>query len=426
MARIIGGIGSSHSPTIGFAFDKQKQNDPVWAPIFEGYKPIREWLAEKEPDVLFIIYNDHVSSFFFDHYSNFALGIGDSYITADEGGGPRRLPAVRGHIGLSHHIAAALVADEFDMSFFQDRPLDHGCFSPLSMLWPHEPGWPGAIVPLQVGVLQFPIPSGLRCYKLGQSLRRAIESYPEDISVVIVGTGGLSHQVHGERTGFNNTEWDMQFLDLIEKDPMKLTELTHVDYAKLGGLESAEVIMWLVMRGALSSNVKKLHQSYYLPSMTALATVLYENEASTVPVETEKAYLDNVGRQLKGVEKLKGTYPFTLPNSVKAYRLNKFLHRLTEPDFRQSFLADQESCFEEAGLTSEERDLVRKRDWPGLIHYGVIFFLLEKLGAVLGISSLQIYASMRGLPLEEFLKTRKTQVLYSVSAEDKGTRWDKR
>jgi gallate dioxygenase len=424
MARIIGGIGSSHSPTIGFAFDTQKQNDPVWAPIFEGYKPIREWLAEKKPDVLFIIYNDHVSSFFFDHYSNFALGIGDYYTTADEGGGPRRLPAVKGHIGLSHHVAAALVADEFDMSFFQDRPLDHGCFSPLSMLLPHEPGWPAAIVPLQVGVLQFPIPSGLRCYKLGQSLRRAIESYPEDISVVVVGTGGLSHQVHGERAGFNNTEWDMQFLDLIEKDPMKLTELRHADYAKLGGLESAESIMWLVMRGALSSNVKKIHQSYYLPSMTALATVLYENEATTVPVETGKAYLDNVGRQLKGVEQLDGTYPFTLPNSVKTYRLNKFLHRLTVPAFRESFLADQESCFEEACLSSEERDLVRRRDWRGLIHYGVIFFLLEKLGAVLGISSLHIYASMRGQTLEEFLKSRNTQVQYSVSAEAQNISWE--
>ena len=426
MARIIGGIGSSHSPTIGFAFDRQKQNDPVWTPIFEGYQRIRDWLAEKKPDVLFIIYNDHVSSFFFDHYSNFALGIGDSYTTADEGGGPRRLPAVTGHLGLSHHVASALVADEFDMSFFQDRPIDHGLFSPLSMLWPHEPRWPGSIVPLQVGVLQFPIPSGLRCYKLGQSLRRAIESYPEDISVVVVGTGGLSHQVHGERTGFNNTEWDMQFLDLIEKDPMKLTELTHADYAKLGGLESAEMIMWLVMRGALSSNVKKIHQSYYLPSMTALATALYENEAGTVLADTAKTYIDNVGRQLKGVEQLKGTYPFTLPASVKAYRVNKFLHRLTIPAFRQAFVADEESCFEEAGLSTEERDLIRRRDWPGLIHYGVIFFLLEKLGAVLGISSLQIYASMRGLPLEEFLKTRKTQVLYSVSAEDKGTRWDKR
>ena len=224
MAKILGAIGCSHSPTIGFALDRQKQNDPVWAPVFEAFEPLRRWLAEKKPDVLFVIHNDHVTSFFFDHYSHFALGIGNSYAVADEGGGPAALPPIKGHAGLAHHVGASLVADEFDLSFFQDRALDHGCFSPLSMLWPHEPQWPGAIVPLQVGVLLFPIPSARRCYKLGQSLRKAIESYPEDLSVVILGTGGLSHQVHGERAGFNNTPWDMQFLDLIEKDPETLAD----------------------------------------------------------------------------------------------------------------------------------------------------------------------------------------------------------
>lgn len=230
MARILGGIATSHSPTIGFALDRQKQDDRVWAPIFEAYQPVRRWLAQKKPDVLFFIYNDHVTSFFFDHYSHFTLGIGESFEVADEGGGPRVLPPVKGHTALAQHIAFGLAADDFDLSFFQDRPLDHGCFSPLSMLWPHEPAWPGAIIPLQIGVLQFPIPSARRCYQLGLALRRAIESYPEDLSVVIVATGGLSHQVHGERAGFNNPEWDKQFLDLIEKDPVKLTEMTHADF----------------------------------------------------------------------------------------------------------------------------------------------------------------------------------------------------
>src|SRR5215470_3638089 len=284
MAKIIGAVASSHSPTIGFAYDRQKQDDPVWAPIFEAYKPIWAWLEEKRPDVLFFVFNDHVTSFFFDHYSQFALGIGDSYAVADEGGGPRALPPVRGHAALSHHIAEGLVADEFDLSYFQDKPLDHGCFSPLSMLWPHEPAWPGAIVPLQVGVLEFPIPSAKRCYKLGQSLRKAIESYPEDLKVAIVGTGGLSHQVHGERAGFNNTPWDMEFLDLLEKDPEKLTQITIAEYAERGGFEGSEVIMWLIMRGALSRKVNKLHQSYYLPSMTPIATVIYEN-ASDEPLD---------------------------------------------------------------------------------------------------------------------------------------------
>ena len=265
MARIIGAIATSHTPTIGFAYDRNKGNDPVWAPIFEAYKPIQNWLAERKPDVLFMVYNDHVTSFFFDHYSAFTLGIDDSYAVADEGGGARALPPVKGHAALSHHIGAALMADEFDMSFFQDRALDHGCFSPLSMMCPHEPDWPVSIVPLQVGVLQFPIPSALRCWKLGQSLRRAIESYPEDIKVALVATGGLSHQVHGERAGFNNTAWDAQFLDLIERDPVKLTEMTHADFARLGGLEGAEVIMWLVMRGAMSANVARCTRAIICP-----------------------------------------------------------------------------------------------------------------------------------------------------------------
>ena len=178
MATIVGAVASSHTPTIGFAYDRNKQDDPAWAPIFEAFKPVREWFARRKPDVLLFVFNDHVTSFFFDHYSSFTLGIGDSYAVADEGGGARALPAVPGHPALSAHIGAALMADEFDMSFFQHKPLDHGCFSPLSMMLPHEPAWPAAIVPLQVGVLQFPIPSARRCYKLGQALRRAVESYP--------------------------------------------------------------------------------------------------------------------------------------------------------------------------------------------------------------------------------------------------------
>jgi gallate dioxygenase len=419
MAKILGAIGCSHSPTIGFAHDRQKQDDPVWAPVFEAFEPLRRWLAEKKPDVLFVIHNDHVTSFFFDHYSHFALGIGTSYKVADEGGGPRALPPVPGHAGLAHHVGASLVADEFDLSFFQDRPLDHGCFSPLSMLWPHEPQWPGAIVPLQVGVLLFPIPSARRCYKLGQSLRKAIESYPEDLSVVILGTGGLSHQVHGERAGFNNTPWDMQFLNLIEKDPETLAELTHAEYAEKGGMEGSEIIMWLIMRGALSANIKKIHQSYYLPTMTGLATVIYENEAPEPMPETERAYTSHVGRQLAGVEKLPGTYPFTLSRSVQAYRLNKFLHRMIEPAHRKQFLADPETAFAESQLTDEERDMVRRRDWRAMIHYGAIFFVLEKLGAVVGVSNLHIYAAMRGETLEEFQKTRNAPgALYSVAGTD--------
>ena len=414
MAKILGAVASSHTPTIGFALDTHKQDDPAWAPIFAGYKPVQEWLAARRPDVLLIVFNDHVTSFFFDHYSQFALGIGESYAPADEGGGPRALPPVRGHAGLAHHIAAGLVADEFDLSYFQDKPLDHGCFSPLSMLWPHEPDWPGAIVPLQVGVLEFPIPSALRCYRLGQSLRKAIESYPEDLKVVLVATGGLSHQVHGERCGFNNTAWDMRFLELIENDPEQLAGMTHAELATLGGFEGAEVIMWLVMRGGLSPTIRKLHQSYYLPSMTGIATAIYEDEAPAPAPDL--AYLAHLNHQLAGIDTLPGTYPFTLARSVKGYRLNKFLHALIDPGRRAQFRTDQESLFERADLTAEERHLVRSLDWRGMIHYGVSFFMLEKLGAVVGVSNLHIYAAMRGETLDEFRKTRNAPgALYSVA-----------
>ena len=425
MATIVGGIATSHTPTIGFALDTGKQKDPVWAPIFEGYKPVQQWLADKRPDVLFYIYNDHVTSFFFDHYSHFALGVGERYWPADEGGGPRKLPPIDGHPALARHIAAGLVADEFDLSYFQAKGLDHGFFSPMSLLWPHERGWPGAIVPLAVGVLEFPIPSARRCFKLGRSLRKAIQSYPEDLKVAIVGTGGLSHQVHGERAGFNNTPWDMEFLELLEKDPESLTEITIADYAERGGVEGAEVIMWLIMRGALSKNVRKLHQTYYLPSMTPIATLIYE-DASTEPLdESLPAYRERIAREWAGIEKLPGSYPFTLELSVKAYRINEFLHRLIIPADRKRFLADPEPMFEEAGLTQEERDMIRRRDWRALVRYGVIFFLLEKLAAVVGTTNLHVYAAMRGQSLEDFQKTRNAQVLYSVAGQDEGKKeWD--
>ena len=427
MATIVGAVASSHTPTIGFAYDRNKQDDPAWAPIFEAFRPVRAWLARRKPDVLLFIFNDHVTSFFFDHYSAFALGIGDSYAVADEGGGARALPVVPGHPALSAHIGAALMADEFDMSFFQHKPLDHGCFSPLSMMLPHEPMWPAAIVPLQVGVLQFPIPTARRCYRLGQSLRRAIESFPDDIRVALVATGGLSHQVHGERAGFNDPQWDAQFMDLFEQDPERLAGMTHAEYATRGGLEGAEVIMWLVVRGAMTPRIRRLHRTYYLPSMTGIATAIYED---VVAVRDEAAIArtrEEVARQLAGVEKLPGTYPFDFARSVKAYRLNDFLHRLIEPAHRAAFLDDSEAAFEAAALTPEERDLVRRRDWRGMIHYGVIFFVLEKLGAVVGVSNLHIYAAMRGQSLEDFQKTRNAPgALYSVAgAEAKGMAWDR-
>lgn len=419
MATIIGAVACSHTPTIGFAFDKNKRDDPVWAPIFEAFAAPREWLATHRPDVALFIFNDHVTSFFFDHYSAFSLGIGERFEVADEGGGPRALPAVPGHPALAAHVGRSLVADEFDMSFFQDKPLDHGCFSPLSVLCEHCDDWPFPIVPLQVGVLQAPSPGARRCWKLGQALRRAIESYPEDLRVVIVATGGLSHQVHGERAGFNDTGWDARFLELVEKDPERLSEMTLAELATLGGYEGSEVVMWLVMRGALSGNVRKLHQAYYLPSMAGIATMILENQAVPPAAGELKRHRAKIGEQLAGIEKLEGTYPFDLERSVKTYRVSKFLHALIDPAQRERFRADEAGCMLEAGLSETERDLITRRDWRGLLHHGVIFFLLEKLAAVSGVSNLHVYAAMRGESLEQFQKTRNAPgALYSVAGAE--------
>lgn len=418
MATIVGAVAASHTPTIGFAHDASKQADPVWAPIFEAFEPSRQWLAEQKPDALVVIYNDHISGFFLDHYSAFSLGVGERWEVADEGGGVRGIPAASGHPALAAHIGQSIMADAFDLSFFQGKPLDHGCFSPLSVLLPHtEQGWPLPIIPLQVGVLQFPMPSARRCFELGKALRRAIESYPEDLRVVIVATGGLSHQVHGERCGFNNVPWDHQFLEMIEKDPERLADLTQAELAELGGFEGAEVIMWLVMRGALSASVIKRHQAYYLPSMTGIATAVYENQAQPAVAGEIRRQQDKVALQTRGAERLQGSYPYTLARSVKALRINRFLHDMVQPAHREAFRADEEAAYERAGLPEAERVLLRARDWRGLIHHGVIFFVLEKWAAVLGVSNLHVYAAMKGLPLDEFLKTRNAPgALYSVAA----------
>jgi gallate dioxygenase len=427
MATIVGGFATSHTPTIGFAVDTNKQNDPIWAPIFKGYEPVQKWLKEQAPDVIFYIFNDHMTSFFMDHYSQFALGVGDTFPVADEGGGARNLPALKGYPELAEHIAKCLVADEFDLSYFQNKGLDHGCFSPMSLLFPeHKQGWPTKIIPFQVGVLMAPSPNASRCYKLGKALRRAIQSFPGDIKVAIAGTGGLSHQVHGERCGFNNTPWDMEFMQRLGDDPQSLTKYTIAQLAELGGMEGAEIVMWLMMRGALSEKVENVHQTYYLPSMTPICSLIFEERSNEKPAESDADYMARVNHELAGIEKLEGSYPFTISLSVKAFRLNNFLHELINPEHRKAFLSDPETAFTKASLTDEEKELVRSRNWRGMIHYGVIFFMLEKLGAVLGTTNLHIYSAMKGLSLEDFQKTRNAQVLYSVAGKDEGkTNWDK-
>ena len=414
MAKIIGAIATSHTPTIGFAKDRRLEKDPIWKPIFDAYEPIRAWLAAQRADVLLTIYNDHVTSFFFDHYSPFALGVDDQYLPADEGGGARKVAALPGAPELARSIATSLAAEEFDISIFRGKPLDHGCFSPLSMLVNPDGTWPWKVLPFQVGVLQFPIPTARRCYRLGGALGRAVRAFPADLRVVIVATGGLSHQVHGERCGFNNPDWDREFLDQIETNPEALANMTHAEYAERGGLEGAEVIMWLIMRGALTEKIRRLHRTYYLPSMTAIATAIYENDGEYPPMA---AFRD---RQLEGIERLTGTYPYTLERSAKAYRLNRFLHDLIIPEHREAFLRNPEGLMTKYELTTEEADLIRRRDWRELIHYGVIFFVLEKLAAVVGVSNLHVYAAMRGQSLDEFQATRNAKIEYGVGARRDG------
>ena len=415
MARIIGGIGASHSPTIGFAKDTNKHNDPAWKPIFDGFDVVRKWVQDKEIDVIFLIYNDHVTSFYFDQYPFCSLGIDDTYLPADEGGGPRDVPPAKGHLGLSQHIAMALTADEFDMSFFQGKPVDHGLLSPLSMLGDADGPWPGKVVPLHCGLLQLPIPTPKRMWKLGQSLRKAIESYPEDLNAAVMATGGLSHQVHGERAGFLNEAWDDEFLELIEKNPAKLVDMRLAEYVVNGGMEGAEVIMWLIMRGALSDDVTLVHKQTYAPSVTNIATMILEDEGTTPDEAALAAYRDHIGYHYAGADQLEGTHPFTHARSHAAFRINSFLHDLIVPAHRKRFVDDFDALAAERGLTDEEIALIKGRKWIEMIHYGVSFFMLEKMAAVTGVSNPEVYAAFRGETLDQFLATRKVPIKYSVA-----------
>lgn len=419
MARIIGGIGASHSPTIGYAKDTGKQNDPAWKPIFDGFDAIRDWVQVNKIDVIFMVYNDHITSFFLDHYSAFVLGIDDRYVAADEGGGPRDVAAAVGHLGLSQHIGKSLVADEFDMSFFQGKPVDHGFLSPLSMLGDAQGPWAGQVVPLQVGVLQLPVPSAKRMWKMGQALRRAIESYPEDLNVAVMATGGLSHQVHGERAGFLNESWDAEFLDLLENAPEKLVNMRIAEYADKAGMEGTEIIMWLIMRGALSKQVKLVHKQTYAPSMTNIATLVFEDLGGVPEAAVVQAHQQHMRHEMEGVHALHGTYPFTHARSHSNLSMNRFLHALIRPDHRARFTNDFEALADEHGLTEEEKSLIRNRQWLAMIRRGVIFFVLEKMAAVLGVSNPEVYAAFRCETLDQFQASRKVSMHYSVAGGDR-------
>ncbi len=279
MAEVIWGLATSHVPSIGAAMDRGRTADPYWKPLFDGYQPAREWLAGQTPDVAIVIYNDHANGIDLDIVPTFAIGTAERYRVADEGFGRRPVPDVVGSPALSLHLLQSLMDDGFDLTVFQELDVDHGLTVPLSV-WTPEPGdaWPCPVVPLLVNVIQYPQPTAARCYALGQALGRAIAAFDGAATVGILGTGGMSHQLAGARAGFINPTFDHMFLDAIEHDPAALAAMTREDYIRQAGSEGIELIMWLVMRGAMNAQIRKVHSTYHVPaSNTAAALALFDN-----------------------------------------------------------------------------------------------------------------------------------------------------
>ena len=280
MAGIVAGIGTSHVPSIGVAYDQGRTQEPAWKPLFDAYEPVKAWLREEaRPDIAIVVYNDHGSSFFFDKYPTFAIGAADLYPVGDEGWGRRPLPDFPGDAAFSWHLTESLVYDEFDMTVCQELAVEHGFMVPMHLCFDHDPEWPVRTVPLAVNVIQHPLPTAARCWKLGEAIRRAVESYPGDERVAVFGTGGMSHQLNGARFGHLNPDWDNSWLDRIEADPAALTALTHQDIMEAAGAEAVELIMWLVMRGALSERVRRVHRNYYAPMTTGMGLIALEDGA---------------------------------------------------------------------------------------------------------------------------------------------------
>jgi protocatechuate 4,5-dioxygenase beta chain len=280
MARIVAGVATSHVPAIGAAIDNKRSQEPYWAPVFEGYEPSKKWIAELKPDVVILVYNDHASAFSLELIPTFALGCAAEFVPADEGWGPRPVPTVQGDPRLAWHIAQSLILDEFDITIVNNMDVDHGLTVPMSLMFGEPSAWPVRVIPLAVNVVQYPPPTGNRCYNLGKAIRKAVESFDEDLTVVIFGTGGMSHQLQGPRAGLINREFDTRFLDRLTSDPLGLTRLPHVEYMREAGSEGVEMVMWLVMRGALDDDVEEVHRFYHVPaSNTAVGHLVLENRA---------------------------------------------------------------------------------------------------------------------------------------------------
>ena len=282
MARIIGGLTTSHIPAIGNAVPREKElvNDPYWRDFFAGYPPVRAWVQKMKPDVAIVIYNDHGLNFFLDKMPTFAIGAAAEYKNADEGWGIPTIPPFQGDPELSWHIIESLVDAEFDITSCQEMLVDHGFTVPMQLFWPNYGYTNVRTIPISINTVQHPLPSPARCYKLGQIIGRAVASYPKDIKVVVLGTGGLSHQLDGERAGFINKKFDLMCMDKIVNDPESLARLSIHDLVREAGAQGAEFIQWIAMRGALHGKVSSIHSNYHIPiSNTAVGVMILENAA---------------------------------------------------------------------------------------------------------------------------------------------------
>jgi protocatechuate 4,5-dioxygenase, beta chain len=278
MARITASVYTSHVPAIGAALDLGKQNDPYWMPLFKGYEYSKQWLREHQPDVILLIYNDHATAFSLDMIPTFALGCAADYAPADEGWGPRPVPTVIGHPELSAHIAHSVIQDDFDLTIVNKMDVDHGLTVPLSLMCGQPQAWPCPIIPIVVNVVQYPIPSGQRCYNLGKAIAKAVALYDEPLNVQIWGTGGMSHQLQGPRAGLINRQWDQAFLDQLIADPQALARRPHLEYVREAGSEGIELVMWLIARGAMAERTLNVaHRFYHVPaSNTAVGHLILE------------------------------------------------------------------------------------------------------------------------------------------------------
>ena len=279
MARITAGVTTSHVPAIGAALDNGKSQDAYWAPVFAGYDFSKRWIAAQKPDVVILVYNDHACAFSLDIVPTFAIGCAAQFTPADEGWGPRPVPVVKGHPVLASHIAQSVILDEFDITIVNKMDVDHGLTVPLTLMFGQPEAWPCKIIPLAVNVIQYPPPTGNRCYNFGKAIRKAVESFPEDLRVVIFGTGGMSHQLQGARAGLINKEWDTRFLDNLAKNPEVDARIPFIEYVREAGSEGIELVMWLISRGALQQDVREVYRFYHVPSSnTALGHLILENK----------------------------------------------------------------------------------------------------------------------------------------------------